>query len=450
MGNLTPGWEGSYKVIEVRRAGAYRLQDSKEGKSLYLKGHTSWIRSPETSAPGQPLQKVARPQNQKRPKAHRGPYSTNVKSTCIKTLRATQYREHMVYLLQKYCEIQGAIKILLLQTWKAANPGTWVITPTPAPSKAYFLIIELKMSSSFNFPRPTTTIDDLEDLYTVYRVDRAVVLDLDYASETPKTVRGGYCGAYLPFFQHLVAFVVRPREEGLSFGLSEFRDLVLVRWDKQNPGTFLVSPRPGRHVIEDVSYRDEKWRKQFFVFKVDRASTGDFNFSRLPRNWAENIGGTNRPQPVIGSAEDEAERSQEVIVTSSIQPQSLDRLARQLMRRSSFRTSGSASRSRASVGSPLISIRDSDDEDVPEERRSHVSLSPGSEDDVVGATRKRRRSSKAVLPGPSCPRQELTVRESIDRYSNGRIDRYTFCTVDRLFKCDIDRRALVKLYAQVE
>ena len=121
-------------------------------------------------------------------------------------------------------------------------------------------------------------------------------------------------------------------------------------------------------------------------------------------------GGTNRPQPVIGSAEDEAERSQEVIVTSSIQPQSLDRLARQLMRRSSFRTSGSASRSRASVGSPLISIRDSDDEDVPGERRSHVSLSPGSEDEVVGATRKRRRSSKAVLPGPSCPRQELTVR----------------------------------------
>ena len=28
-GKLTPGWEGPYKVIEVRRAGAYRLQDSK-------------------------------------------------------------------------------------------------------------------------------------------------------------------------------------------------------------------------------------------------------------------------------------------------------------------------------------------------------------------------------------------------------------------------------------
>ena len=155
------------------------------------------------------------------------------------------------------------------------------------------------MSSSFSFPRPTTTIDDLEDLYTVYRVDRAVVLDLDYASETPETVRGGYCGAYLPFFQscgltfpipeplleilaglglsftqihpkflrHLVAFLVRAREEGLSFGLSEFRHLVLVKRNMQSPKTFLVSPRPGRHVIEDVPYCDKKWREQFLVFK---------------------------------------------------------------------------------------------------------------------------------------------------------------------------------------
>ena len=183
------------------------------------------------------------------------------------------------------------------------------------------MIIELKMSSSFSFPRPTTTIDDLEDLYTVYGVDRAVVLDLAYASETPETVRGGYCGAYLPFFQscgltfpipepvleifaelglsftqilpnflrHLVPFLVRAREEGLSFGLSEFCHLVLVKRNKQNPRTFLVSPRSGRHVIEDVPYRDEKWPEQFFVFKVDRASTGDFDFSRLPLNWAENI-----------------------------------------------------------------------------------------------------------------------------------------------------------------
>ncbi|KAF2567056.1 hypothetical protein F2Q68_00026630 [Brassica cretica] len=171
------------------------------------------------------------------------------------------------------------------------------------------------MCSSFNFPHPTTTADDLENIYKVYGVDRSVVLDLVGTHETPETVREGYYRAYLSFFhscglifpisepileflaelglsltqllpnflRHLVAFLVKAREEGLAFGLSEFRQLVLVKRNKQNPGTFLVSPRPGRHVIEDIPYHDEKWREQFFVFKMDRASMGDFDFSRLPR-----------------------------------------------------------------------------------------------------------------------------------------------------------------------
>ena len=81
------------------------------------------------------------------------------------------------------------------------------------------------------------------------------------------------------FLRHHIALLVRAREESLSFGLGEFRHLVLVKQNKQNLGTFLVSPRSGRHVIEDVPYRDEKLREQFFVFMVDRASMGDFDFS---------------------------------------------------------------------------------------------------------------------------------------------------------------------------
>ena len=178
------------------------------------------------------------------------------------------------------------------------------------------------MCSSFNFPHPTTTADDLENLYNMYGVDRSVVLDLVGTHETLEIVREGYYRAYLSFFhscgltfpipepilevlaelglsltqllpnflRHLVAFLVKAREEGLAFGLSEFRQLVLVKRNKQNPGTFLVSPRPGRHVIEDIPYCDEKWREQFFVFKMDRASMGDFDFSQPPRRWAENIG----------------------------------------------------------------------------------------------------------------------------------------------------------------
>ncbi|KAG2271382.1 hypothetical protein Bca52824_065937 [Brassica carinata] len=154
------------------------------------------------------------------------------------------------------------------------------------------------MSSSFNFPRPTTKADDLEDLYKAYGVDRTVVLDLAGTHETPETPileilaeLGLSLTQILPnFLRHLIAFLVRAREEGISFGLSEFRQLVLVKRNQQNPGTFLVSPRLGRHVIEDIPYRDEKWREQFFVFKMDRASMGEFDFSRLPRRWAENIG----------------------------------------------------------------------------------------------------------------------------------------------------------------
>ncbi|KAF3537463.1 hypothetical protein F2Q69_00019687 [Brassica cretica] len=188
------------------------------------------------------------------------------------------------------------------------------------PCSKIFLF-EIKMCSSFNFPRKTTAADDLENLYEVYGVDRSVVLDLASADETPETVREGYYGAYLSFFhscglifpipeaildilaevglslsqllpnflRHLVAFLVKAREEGLAFGLSEFRQFVLVKRNNQTPGTFLVSPRPGRHVIEDNPYREEKWREQFFVFRMDQASMGDFDFSRLSQRWAKNI-----------------------------------------------------------------------------------------------------------------------------------------------------------------
>ncbi|KAF3541954.1 hypothetical protein F2Q69_00023446 [Brassica cretica] len=197
-----------------------------------------------------------------------------------------------------------------------------------------------------------------------------------------------------PSGARVLAVDLRTREEGLSFGLSEFRHLVLVKRSKKSPETFLVSPRPGCHVIEDVPNHDEKWRdsfQKFFdverdsgligVLRRGRSNCSSFDQSRIRAAFAM-PGGTNRPPPAIGSSEDEAEHSQEVVATSSIQAQSLDRLAWQLMRRSH----------------------------APGERRSHVSLSPSSKDEVVVATRKRRRSSKAALPGPSCSRRESTVR----------------------------------------
>lgn len=145
--------------------------------------------------------------------------------------------------------------------------------------------------ASFSFPLPTTTKDQLEKLYNVYDVDRVVVLDLATDFETPENVRGGYCGAYLSFFEtcglsfpilgqilemlaeldlsfsqmcpnllrQLLAILVRAREEALSFGLDELCHLFVIKRNKQSPGTFLMSLRPGRHVIGGNPCRDEKW-----------------------------------------------------------------------------------------------------------------------------------------------------------------------------------------------
>ena len=92
------------------------------------------------------------------------------------------------------------------------------------------------------------------------------------------------------FLRHLLALLVKNREEGLLFCLEELRHLVLMKRNSQNPGTFLMSPRPGRQIIQGVPYRDQDWREEFFVFKIDEASVGSSDFSSLPRYWAEDIG----------------------------------------------------------------------------------------------------------------------------------------------------------------
>ncbi|XP_018479339.1 uncharacterized protein At3g60930, chloroplastic-like [Raphanus sativus] len=175
--------------------------------------------------------------------------------------------------------------------------------------------------SSLSFPSPTITRELIEKLYSSFGVDRAVVCELASDHETPETVRNGYDGAYLSFFEscglsfpiprqlleilaghgisltqlcpnllrHLLAILVRAREEKLLFELEELHSLYLIKRNQKNPGTILASPRPGLHVIGGTPYRDDQWRDQFFVFKVDSSSVGDFDFSLLLRRWAETI-----------------------------------------------------------------------------------------------------------------------------------------------------------------
>ncbi|WZZ34590.1 hypothetical protein YC2023_017991 [Brassica napus] len=138
----------------------------------------------------------------------------------------------------------------------------------------------------------------------------------------------------------------------------------------------------------------------FGVLHRSRSNWSSFDRTQIRAAFAMPEG-TNRAPSVVGGPEDETEHSREVIASPSIQAQFSDRLVTQFVRRSSFRASGSASRSQASDSPPLILIRDSDDDGASEERWSPFSLSPGSEDETAAATCKRRRSSKASLPGPS-------------------------------------------------
>ncbi|KAF2586944.1 hypothetical protein F2Q70_00036631 [Brassica cretica] len=145
---------------------------------------------------------------------------------------------------------------------------------------------------------------------------------------------------------------------------------------------------------------------------MDRVFMGDFDFFHLPRRWAENIVPSGS-----SSMSDEIHGLMRVLRRGRSNWCTFDRTRIQtvfalpvrtyrapLVEESSFLTSGSASRGRASGKSPLISIHDSDNEYVSGENQPPVSLSPGSENETVAVTRKRRRSSEGALPGPSHPR----------------------------------------------
>ncbi|XP_048635045.1 uncharacterized protein LOC125608653 [Brassica napus] len=233
------------------------------------------------------------------------------------------------------------------------------------------------------------------------------------------------------FLRYLLALLVRTREEGLRFGLKELRKVCLMKQNNQNPGTFIMSPRPGLQIIEGVPYHEEKWREQFFVFKVDQASMGSFDFSKLPRNCSEDIvhfgrslmsdelwglievlrrshphwssfdqsriraafllpKGEGRPLVIKDTTENEVGRllDQEEVATPSTNSLSSSRLDRKLSRRSSFWTSRSTPENKSVGESPLIPIFDSKEDDEAGAQKSPISLSLGSQNLLAACRRK--------------------------------------------------------------
>ena len=92
------------------------------------------------------------------------------------------------------------------------------------------------------------------------------------------------------FFRYFLGCWVRDQEEGHEFSLKELKQLFAIKQNNGLPGTMILAPRGGRVIIEGIPNKDDRWRDKFFVFKINPASVGDFDFERIPREWSDDIG----------------------------------------------------------------------------------------------------------------------------------------------------------------
>ncbi|KAF3509704.1 hypothetical protein F2Q69_00006917 [Brassica cretica] len=119
----------------------------------------------------------------------------------------------------------------------------------------------------------------IDAIYNLWGVDYAVELELP-DGKTLETVRPGYCVAYMSHFE----------DGGLSFPLPRFLlELFVIKRNNGFPGTMMLAPRASRSIIDGIPNRDDRWREKFFVFKINPKSVGDFDFSRIPREWSDEI-----------------------------------------------------------------------------------------------------------------------------------------------------------------
>ncbi|KAF3500988.1 hypothetical protein F2Q69_00045061 [Brassica cretica] len=160
------------------------------------------------------------------------------------------------------------------------------------------------------------TCRPFQDRMVEIKIDYVVEIELPESGETPENVRTGYCGAYvshfedgglsfhLPcfllkvlaeikmeftqmapnFFRYLLGCWVRAQEEGLEFGLRELKQLFAIKRNSGFPGTMILAPRGGRGNIEGIPNRDDRWRENFFAFKINLASF------QKPKNYMHQTG----------------------------------------------------------------------------------------------------------------------------------------------------------------
>ncbi|KAL0721690.1 hypothetical protein Bca4012_036289 [Brassica carinata] len=91
------------------------------------------------------------------------------------------------------------------------------------------------------------------------------------------------------FWPYFLTTWIRVREKDLKFGLDELKQLYTRKQNNGFPGMRILALRDGRTIIEGIPNRDTNWRENYFVFKINPASVGDFDFSRIPMDWNDDI-----------------------------------------------------------------------------------------------------------------------------------------------------------------
>ena len=92
------------------------------------------------------------------------------------------------------------------------------------------------------------------------------------------------------FFHYFLTSWIRAREEGFEFGLKELKQLFTIKRNNGFLGTMILAPRAGRSVVDGIPNRDDRWKYKFFVFKINVASVGDFDFTKIRGEWSSEIG----------------------------------------------------------------------------------------------------------------------------------------------------------------
>ncbi|XP_056843065.1 uncharacterized protein LOC108808094 [Raphanus sativus] len=146
--------------------------------------------------------------------------------------------------------------------------------------------------ASLNKPGPLNGAE-YESIRELWGVPYEAVIDYPNG-DTPENVRPGYCGAFMSHFRD--GFMSLPIPSFLLEILAElglaFTQITLTFW-RYVLTTFVRGREEGlefgRSVISGIPNKDVNWTDKFFVFKIDPVTVGDFDFSRIPMKWNENV-----------------------------------------------------------------------------------------------------------------------------------------------------------------